>query len=239
MTLRIANATEIHRWNEAEKQFKQLCATIQRIRQRMNYAQIIADFAAAQGVTVKQSDPAWWAKATQQLEAVDQLRYKVGLAMDAAESGELAIQSTADSDLNIVAPQSLASKWEPYKVEAGGLPAYEPLGIAPLIVLGVVVVAIIAGVVTVNTLGTAYANKIDKDLAIAERQSEIYFCADPNSETCLAWQARAAKADVKETKSAIDWLLGKGAGKSIGAGVGVAIGVGLLLWALKGKGGSK
>jgi hypothetical protein len=239
MTLKVASSREIARWNEAARKFEELAATVARIRQRLNYSQIIADFAASQGITVRQSDPAWWDRATSQLEQIDRVRYNVGLCMDSAESGELAIQSTPEGDLNIVAPESLASKWAPYKVASSTLPEYQTLGVAPLIVLGVVVVAIIAGVVTVNTLGAAYANKIDKDLAIANRQAEIHFCTDPNSATCLAWQAREKKTDVKETKSAIDWLLGKGAGKSIGAGIGVAIGVGLLLWAFRAKGTSK
>jgi hypothetical protein len=237
--IRIATSSEIARWNDAAAKFDNLAQTIARIRMRVNYAQILADFASSQGMTITQSDPAWWSKLTAALEQIDHLRYCLGLTMDAAESGELAIQPSEDgSDLNIVAPQSLESKWSPYKLGTGSVPEYETLGIAPLIILGVVVVAIIAGVVTVSTLGDAYANKIDRDLAIANRQAEIHFCTDPNSPTCLAWQQRAVKADVKQTRSAIDWLLGQGAGKHIGAGLGIAVGLGLLIWAFR-SGGAK
>jgi hypothetical protein len=233
----VPNTRELRQWDEAARKYEDLTRMIALMRQRATVARIIADFAASQGISVKQSDSTWWSRATQGLETLDGIRYRLGLAMDAAESGELAIQPTADgSDLDVVAPASLASKWEPYKLNAGSVPEYQQLGIAPIIVAGIAVVAIVAGIVTVSTIGDVYANKLERDLAIANRQAEIHFCADPNSATCLAWQARAKRADMKESQSAIDWLLGAGAGKKIGAGVAIAGVIALAVWALGKRG---
>jgi hypothetical protein len=221
---------EIRTWDRAADSFDSLTRRIALIRQQINYAAMLGDVARAHGAAVKVADPAFMAAASTALEDLDNLRYRLGLAMDAAESGELAIQPTTDgSDLQVVAPESLASKWEPYTVNAGDVPTGQ-LGIAPLIVLGIVVVVVIGGIATVTALSDSYANKVSKDLAIATRQAEIHFCHDPNSATCLAWQARQKDKDVKQTQSAIDWLMGEGTGKAIGKGIaGLAI-AGLIIW---------
>jgi hypothetical protein len=233
MEMKKPTSKEIRTWDRAADSFDSLTRRIALIRQQINYAAMLGDVARAHGAAVKVADPAFMAAASTALEDLDRLRYRLGLAMDAAESGELAIQPTTDgSDLNVVAPESLASKWEPYKVNAGDVPTGQ-LGIAPLIVLGIIVVVVIGGIATVAKLSDSYANKVSKDLAIATRQAEKHFCSDPNSATCLAWQARQKDQDVKQTQSAIDWLMGEGTGKALGKGIaGLAILVGII-WGVK------
>jgi hypothetical protein len=234
MSIGTPNSRQRSQWRAARRSYAHLSARIALIRQRLNYAQMLSAFAAENGVTIKVSDPSWWSRATSALETLENLRYRLGLAMDAAESGELAIRPTADNkDLDIVAPQDLASKWEPYRVNAGAVPTSSDLGIAPLIVLGIIVAVVVGGIITVTALTDSYSKKVDKDIEIATRQAEIHFCADPASTTCAAWQKRRQSAPVKETKSAIDYLLGKGAGKKLAGGFAIAGGIALLIWVLK------
>jgi hypothetical protein len=230
MKIKIPTSKEIAQWDRACDSFDSLCRLVALIRQQYNYAQILGDVARAHGATLKVSDPSFMGRAAQALETLDSIRYRIGNALYAAESGELAARPTPDgTDLDIVAPEQLASKWEPFKVNAGDVPTGQ-LGIAPLIILGIVVVVVIGGIATVTALSDSYANKVSKDLAIATRQAEIHFCNDPNSSTCLAWQARQKDQDVKQTQSAIDWLMGEGTGSAIGKGIaGLAI-AGLIIW---------
>lgn len=198
----------------------------------------MADHAVAFGVDVALARPDWHKSIDAVYREVGTLANKIGAVMDGAERGELAAQPTPDgNDLNIVAPAPLDPKWSMYQINPGELPPEPSLGIAPLIVLGIIVAVVIGGVVTVTALTDTVANKLERDVELATIEARAKFCEDPNSEVCKVWLQKEKSKPLKQNKSAIDYLFGAGAGKKAAAGFGVAAVVVIGVWAFSKFGG--
>ena len=164
MTLQVPDKRERAIWKKARRFHDQLTELVALSRARLEYALILYNFAVSHGVNVTLSGSGWWDSMNRSINMASELAYKIGVVMDAADRGELAARSTPDgSDLDIVAPEPLDPKWEPYRIGAGELPPGGELGIAPLIVLGIIVVVVIGGILTVTAMSKTYAKKIDRD----------------------------------------------------------------------------
>lgn len=234
MALELKTPTSRERsiWNAARRNYERLSRCVARVRMRLQYASMLADHATTYGVDVALATSSWHQATAASFEKVAELAEKIGIVMDAAERGELAARPTADGkDLDIVSPAPLDPKWAEFRINAGDVPGPE-LGIAPLIVLGIVIAVVIGGVLTVTALTESVANKLDRDVELATLEAEKKFCEDPKSEVCKTWLTKRASKPARETRSAIDYLFGKGTGKAIAGGFGVVALLGLGWWAL-------
>lgn len=231
MDLQVPNSRERALWKKAWRFHDQFSQRVALSRARLEYASLLYDFAVRHGVKVTLSVPGWWDSMNRSINQVSSLAYRIGVVMDAAERGELAARPTPDgSDLDIVAPEPLDPKWKQYQIAAGDLPPGGELGIAPLIVLGIIVAVVIGGVLTLTMMSNAYSKKIDRDIGLATLEAEKTFCEDPNSAICKAWFTKKKTTPAKKARGAIDYLLGEGAGKKVAGGLVAVLVGGVAYW---------
>ena len=171
---------------------------------------------------------------------------RLNIAASMARAGVAAIKLNTDkTDFTIVVPKSALNQAEidnAYfdKTMLPGAPmaASGELGIAPLVVYGiVVVVGLVTGAITAVRVCNVLQKRYDVQLATLNRMADKDFCADPNSATCRTWLGIRKDEGLNKNQGYIDKLLGSGAGKTIGVGlgVGVAIAIGLVAWGMSRK----
>jgi len=231
MTLQVPNARERELWRRALRNYERLSRNVALCRMRLEYALIARAHASKHGVAVAVRSHGWYEQMISRLDYVEQLANKLAFVIAAAEQGELAARPTVGGDdLDIITPAPMHSKWKPFVLNAGDLPPEEELGIAPLILLGIIIAVVVGGIVTVTALSNNVAAKLEADIQEATLEAEEKFCEDPSSAICTAWLARKKQSDAKESRSAIDYLFGKGSGKKVAGGLGLALGVAGAFW---------